>query len=396
MSNKLSVFGGVLLATALIGASAGFAQTAPATATAPMPYGVFLTTPNPDVTAAPGKPVTFQLKLANDTETPTRATLTLDGLPEGWTYSLKGGDYEVKSAMVAPGDAGALTLTLRPDDAAAKQEYDFDFTAKYAGGSVDLPLTVTLADLPSTGIKLVPELPGLRGTISTTFKYKFKLTNGDSEDALFNLAADAPPGFDTTFKKGYGTDEITGVPVKAGSTEDITLEVKPNQSVVAGTYPIKVATLAGDQAAESTVALEVTGSAGLSLEGPQQRLSGEAVAGQASSFPFTLTSSGTADAANVALDATAPRDWEVTFDPAKLDAMATGTQQTVNVSIKPSSKAISGDYMVTIHAKADGVSESKQFRVTVNTSTMWGIVGIGIIALALVVLALAVMRYGRR
>jgi uncharacterized membrane protein len=42
------------------------------------------------------------------------------------------------------------------------------------------------------------------------------------------------------------------------------------------------------------------------------------------------------------------------------------------------------------------VSESSQFRVTVRTSTMWGIGGLGVIGAAVIVLGLAITRYGRR
>jgi uncharacterized membrane protein len=39
---------------------------------------------------------------------------------------------------------------------------------------------------------------------------------------------------------------------------------------------------------------------------------------------------------------------------------------------------------------------SSDFRITVTTSTLWGIVGVGIIAAALLVLVGAVARFGRR
>ncbi len=395
---RTSCIGSALLACALIGSPAAFAQvtSTASTATLPAPHGVFLTTPNPAIKVAPGNPITFKLQLINDTEQPERANLALAGLPKDWTYTLKGGNYDVTSAMVAPGDTGSLTLTLNPAAKAAKQDYKLDLSAKYAGGSIDLPLSVTLADLPSTGTKLVPDLPGLRGTNKTTFKYKLKLTNGSSQDALFNLDASAPPGFTTDFKQGYGTEQITGVPVKAGATQDITLEVKPPANADAGTYPIKVATIAGDQSASTQLALQVTGTADLALSGPQQRLSGQAVAGQTTTFPFTLKSTGSAEATNVTLSSSAPSGWKITFSPQALPNMAAGTDQTINVAITPSEKAIAGDYMVTIRAAADGTSTPAQFRVTVDTSTMWGIIGIGIIGLAVIVLALAVMRYGRR
>ena len=44
----------------------------------------------------------------------------------------------------------------------------------------------------------------------------------------------------------------------------------------------------------------------------------------------------------------------------------------------------------------DGAAKTADFRITVMTSTLWGIVGVGLIAVAVVVVGLAVMRFGRR
>ena len=62
----------------------------------------------------------------------------------------------------------------------------------------------------------------------------------------------------------------------------------------------------------------------------------------------------------------------------------------------PSDKAIAGDYMVNVSASGDGASDNADFRVTVTTSTMWGIAGVGIIGIALLVMVGAVARFGRR
>jgi uncharacterized membrane protein len=72
-----------------------------------------------------------------------------------------------------------------------------------------------------------------------------------------------------------------------------------------------------------------------------------------------------------------------------------GTSE-VAVKITPSERAIAGDYMVTVRAAGGNASESAQFRVTVNTSTVWGVAGLGVIALAALILGMAVLRYGRR
>jgi uncharacterized membrane protein len=53
--------------------------------------------------------------------------------------------------------------------------------------------------------------------------------------------------------------------------------------------------------------------------------------------------------------------------------------------------------MVTVSARPeDGNSESADFRITVLTSTLWGVAGVALIAVAVVVVGLAVARFGRR
>jgi uncharacterized membrane protein len=51
---------------------------------------------------------------------------------------------------------------------------------------------------------------------------------------------------------------------------------------------------------------------------------------------------------------------------------------------------------LTLRANAGDQSASAEYRVTVLTSTLWGIVGVIVVAVALGVLGLVVSRYGRR
>ena len=62
----------------------------------------------------------------------------------------------------------------------------------------------------------------------------------------------------------------------------------------------------------------------------------------------------------------------------------------------PSDAAISGDYVLSVTAKSDETSQTSQFRVTVETQTIWGIVGIVIIAGIVVCLFFVFRKFGRR
>jgi uncharacterized membrane protein len=97
------------------------------------------------------------------------------------------------------------------------------------------------------------------------------------------------------------------------------------------------------------------------------------------------------------MSATAPSGWTVSFDPKVIDQIPAGNQVQVTANLTPADKAVAGDYIVTVHAKpVDGSTKSADFRITVSTSTLWGIAGIALIAVAVGVVAMAVTRFGRR
>jgi len=390
----LLVVGALLVAPAYIAPPALAQETAGSGSTPPP--GFWLTTPYPEFTLAQGEDGNIPLTLRNTGMPPQRAQLEVKGLPAGWTAKLTGGGHPVTAAIVNENDTANLNLALTPPAGANSGTVKFEVDAHYGDASATLPLVLTLSAQKAGGVTLEPELPALRGTPTTTFDYRVKISNNSANDALFNLAADVPPGFTTTFKHGYDTAEITGVPIKAGANDTVTLEVKANAGIAAGKYPIALKVLAGKLAASTELGLEITGSPTLSLSGPQQRLSGEATAGQATTFPFTIANTGSAPAQNVKFSASAPSDWTVSFDPDSMEALAPNGSQQVNVKITPSDKAIAGDYVVNVSASGSGVSQSAAFRVTVNTSTWWGIVGLIVIAIAAIILVLAVLRYGRR
>ena len=173
------------------------------------------------------------------------------------------------------------------------------------------------------------------------------------------------------------------------------MRMRPAHDAPAGRYPIQMAVSGGDQSSKTELAIDISGQPELDLAGPQERLSGEAVAGKETSFPFTITNSGSAPANAVEVSASVPSGWKSDAEPKVIETLAPNASQEVAVRITPSERAIAGDYMVTVRATG-GASQTAQFRVTVNTSTLWGLVGLGVIAAALLVLGMAVLRYGRR
>jgi uncharacterized membrane protein len=109
-----------------------------------------------------------------------------------------------------------------------------------------------------------------------------------------------------------------------------------------------------------------------------------------------VTNSGTAPAEAVELSGSGPAGWKVTFQPATIDRIAPNDRKEVQAIVTPAGKAIAGDYVTTLRATSRGESASASYRITVTTSTVWGMAGVGVIGFALLVLVGAVAWFGRR
>ncbi len=380
----------------LLGAVADAQEALPPAQQTEQLSGLWLTTPYPAIEKPISDKIDIALDLENRALPPQRVTLSVNGLPAGWQWQIKGAGQAVGAAIVEPDKSVSLSLDITPAKDAKPGKYDFTIAGATDTGTLSLPVTLNLAEGAGAKVTLDPKLPALRGTPHSTFDFDLSAKNDSPDDQLFNLVAEAPPGFQAVFKEQYGTQELTSIPIKAGESKDIKLSVTPPAAVAAGQYGVNVGVISPAASAQSQLVLDITGQPTLALSGPEGRLSGDATAGKERTFSFTVQNSGTAPANNVKMSATAPSGWKVVFNPDKFDAIPPGQQSDVAVSMTPAEKAIAGDYVVAVRADGDGASDDASFRVTVLTSTVWGIAGLGVIGAAAIVLAVAVTRYGRR
>jgi uncharacterized membrane protein len=154
---------------------------------------------------------------------------------------------------------------------------------------------------------------------------------------------------------------------------------------------------AGSRQIPLQLAVQVTGSFSLSLTTPDQRLNGHGSAGAATEQQLTITNTGTAELTDVALTASAPTGWTVTFDQESVPSIAAnGGEVAVTATITASGDAIAGDYAVTFRASSQQANDSVEFRWTVETSPLWFAVGIGLIVAVGIGLWWVFKRYGRR
>jgi uncharacterized membrane protein len=359
--------------------------------------GLYLTTRYPALTVRTGETTTIDLSLRNFNLPPQELTLSVPQLASGWKATVLGGGQPIESAIVGPDSEEKLQLRLEPPSSTGPGSYSFLVEAQGGGSTLKLPITVTIGQELPAKLKLTTNFPALRGTATTSFKFKVTVANDSGRDATINFSADAPKNFQVTFAEAYGTQQLTSIPIEAGKSKDIEAAVALPRDTPAGEY--KLALHARSEAASADLDLTITiiGQARLALAGEGGRLSGEAYAGQDSQLTLVAKNDGSEAARDVEFSATAPEGWKTSFDPKELPELDAGKSQSIKVMLTPAARAIAGDYQTTIRASsAGGQSESANFRITVLTSTVWGAVGIGVIAVALLVVVFAVARFGRR
>lgn len=366
------------------------------------PASLTLFTLYPSQSVEIGESVTFDLNLRLSGSSPQVVDLSMAEIPEGWTATFTGGGRVVQSVYVQPAEStseenrnATVSVRLEPPQDVAPGTYNFEVLAQGGGLRSELPLKLVVQERLPSRLTFDVELPTLKGSPTTTFRYDATLKNEGDEELTVNVDASAPPGFQVKFR--LSSQEVTSFPMGPGETKNLDIEVVPAPQTPAGQYEITVVAQSSEVQEQVQLVADVTGQSNLSLTTPDERLSGQVYAGQSTPFTFVVQNTGSAPAQNVKMSSSQPSGWSITFSPEEISEVPAGGQVEVTANIQPAEQAIAGDYMVTVRAQPEGgTTESVELRLTVMTSTMWGIVGVALIAVAVGVVGIAVVRFGRR
>ena len=358
--------------------------------------GLFLLADYPAVSVQAGQTANVGVKLQNLGLAPERYQLSVSGVPQGWTATLLGGGQPVAAAMPATDATVNLELRLDIPAGAPGDTQTLTINAKGANNSVELPIAVTLAKELPAKLKVDTALPALRGTSKSSFEYQLTIKNDSGRNLTVSFAATAPKNFETSFTEAYGSQELSSVAIEAGKSKDVKLKVRPPSTVDAGSFPIGVTVSSEGATAKTEVSLDIVGQPRLTLSGRDGLLSARGTAGEMTTIPVVVTNTGSAPADAVELTSTAPQGWKVEFEPKTIEKIDPNKDAEVTARVTPTEKSLAGDYMATLRAASRGETASTQFRVTVGTSTVWGLWAVGIVGIALLFMAAAIARFGRR
>ncbi len=248
-------------------------------------------------------------------------------------------------------------------------------------------------------VELTTPYTKLEGTAGAGFEFEVTLNYTGSEARNFNLSATGPSGWTTYITPSYPKDKIIGdIRLEPGATSGNRISVYTASPSWAepGEYQVTVEASSGEIQGTLSVIPVVSARYGMSLTTPDGLLSTKATAGKDNFFTLVVANTGSAPLDNITFSSDKPTGWTVEFSPAQIDSPVAGGSQTVDVNIKPGAKAIAGDYEVVLTAKAEQGTTEVSIRVTVETPTVWGWVGVAIIVLVIAGLAFVFMRFSRR
>ena len=352
-----------------------------------------VTTPYPAVTIQPGNTVTFNLDVA--VPTPERVDLAVSGTPSGWTANLRGGGNIVNAVFAGGATAAAVQLSITVPPDATPGSKTLTVTASASEGARTLPIEVTVLGATGGAITMTSAFPQLSGAPSSTFTYSVALANTGTQKETYTLQGQGPAGWTVSVHPSGNAQALTDT-IDGGGNDTLSVTAQPPTTVAAGAYPLQVTATSGAQSANAALEADVTGTPALTMSTPNQVLNAQVTAGSTGTVSLVVTNTGSTILQAVSVTAAAPTGWTTAFAPATIATIQPGAAVTVTATVKPSSDALAGDYDVTYTATGGAATGTLDIRTTVQTSPLWGFIGLALIAVVIVGLGWVFRRFGRR
>jgi uncharacterized membrane protein len=306
--------------------------------------------------------------------------------PDGWKANIKTYRFKVSGIHVPSGEDKTLTFEAEPDKDVKPGEYRFRVEARTPDDKFDMAqnimVTVTSKEEKvdeDRGVKLTTSYPVLRGPSDASFEFSVEVVSKLNKEAVFDLFAQGPQGWEVNFKPAYESKYISSLRLKENQSQTIAVEVKPAMNVQEGEYPINIRVSSGDAKGEAKLAVFLTGTYKLEVGTASGILSLDARQGKPANISFYVKNNGTAANHDVKFLSFKPENWQVEFSPEKIEVIEPGELKQVELTITPYEDSLVGDYSISVNVEGEKANKVIEFRTTVKASAVWGWIGIGII-----------------
>lgn len=362
--------------------------------------GLKLSTDYPGISVKPGDSLNIPVTLENDTGSSLDADVNVSAIPDGWEGYLQGGSYQVSRIHVKNDQTGAaMTLHVTVPKELKEGTYTVQVNAASENGLSDtLSISFLVNELKAGKGSFTSEYPQQEGTAGTNFSFSTTLINNGLKTQSYSLSSNAPAGWSVSFTPTGETTKVAALEVESSTSKGLTVAVTPPEGVAAGEYDISCSAVSAEETLSTELKVVITGSYGLKVGTPDGRLSFDAYAGKTADVTLNVTNTGNVDLQDVSLNSSLPSGWTATYnlDNNVIPSIPAGSTTEVIAHVKPDSKAITGDYVNTFTAKCDQTQSGADFRVSVKTGTVWGVVAVVIILCVIGGLGYVFRKYGRR
>lgn len=357
----------------------------------------------PAIQVPPDEETSMDIIFYNNGKSNENVEVTVAEKPDGWKARVKTYRFDVTSVHVKATDDKTLTFEAEPGKDVKPGVYNFRIDAKTTDGAFDMSekISVTIKDKEEgekedKGVKLTTSYPILNGPSDGKFEFSLEVDSKLDKDAIFDLFAKGPEGWNINFKPAYETKYISSVRLKSGQSQTVAVEVKPSAGAKEGEYPINVRVSSGDAKGEVDLTVNLTGTYELEAGTASGLLSLDARQGKPSNISFYVKNTGSATNSDIKFMSFKPENWKVEFKPEIIESLAPGDLKQIEVVMTPGEEALVGDYSVNVSVEGEKAEKALEFRVTVKASSAWAWIGVGIIVLVVFGLTAMFSKMGRR
>jgi len=357
-----------------------------------------------DMIAVAGQDRDFRVDLENVGEGAVDKISFSAELPDGWTVQFD----PPRLATLAVFDSERIYASIRVPEGTAAGDYMFSLSASGEQAStekIEIRVTVRILEIEvKIEMRVVhPRVEAIAGA-DFVFELEFQFAGADllSEARSFDLVTKAPQDWEVYMTPQYEKEKrVSAISLKGGMTYGDKTRVVATAPFwplpEPGEYKITVEAVSGDLKGVVELSAVITARYNLLLIPAGERYNTNATAGRDNYFSLKIGNLGTAPIDKINFSSGKPEGWTIEFKPNKVDSLEALDTQTLDINIKPPPETIAGDYEITLRASGvQATSSELKIRVTVETPTVWGWVGVVIIAVVIVGLVFIFMRFSRR
>ncbi|MFD2656429.1 NEW3 domain-containing protein [Gracilibacillus thailandensis] len=357
--------------------------------------GLTLYTPYTGLSVTPGETLTYDVTVINDNSSIQNVSFDVNGLPEGWDSAITAGGNDISQLSIRGNNEQEISLEVTVPLEVEKDDYSFELVADGEGDAyAELPFVTKVTEEGTFNSEFSSDQPNMEGHADATFSYSATLRNRTADEQTYALSAGVGEGWGVQFQADG--NNVTSVTLEPNGSKDITVEVTPPTDVKADTYEIPISAANSSTSSELTLEAVITGSYEIAVSTPDGNLSADVTAGNDRTIDLVVENTGTAALNDISISASTPPNWESEFDESSIATLEAGESKTVKATFTAPDDAIAGDYVTTFTAETSEASSDADFRVSVETSTLWGIISVLIILAVVGGLYFIIRKYGRR